>query len=101
MRNAKNRGRWPMLASALALVMLVVACSSDGDDSDVAGTGSIGEEFDLAGTTLTVGSKEFTEQLILGNLTKLALTAAGAEVEDQTGTTGPDLGFERILEPVS
>ncbi|MDW5329482.1 glycine betaine ABC transporter substrate-binding protein [Plantactinospora sp. KLBMP9567] len=88
MGNAKKRGRWPVLASALALVMLVVSCSSDGNDGDVAGTGSIGEKFDLAGTTLTVGSKEFTEQLILGNLTKLALTAAGAEVEDQIGLQG-------------
>ncbi|SCE66854.1 osmoprotectant transport system substrate-binding protein [Micromonospora coriariae] len=87
MRNTNKRGRWPLLTGALALVMLVAACGSDGND-DVAGSGSIGEKFDLGGATVTVGSKEFTEQLVLGNLTKLALTAAGAKVEDQIGLQG-------------
>jgi osmoprotectant transport system substrate-binding protein len=35
-----------------------------------------------------VGSKEFTEQLILGQITIQVLEAAGAEVTDQTGITG-------------
>ena len=35
-----------------------------------------------------MGSKEFTEQLILGQLTVQVLEDAGAEVEDQTGITG-------------
>jgi osmoprotectant transport system substrate-binding protein len=35
-----------------------------------------------------VGSKEFTEQLILGNITKLALEDAGADVDDQIGLVG-------------
>ncbi|RKN27247.1 glycine betaine ABC transporter substrate-binding protein [Micromonospora musae] len=87
MSNTKKRGRWPVLAGALALVMFVASCGSDGND-DVAGSGSIGEKFDLGGATVTVGSKEFTEQLILGNLTKLALTAAGAKVDDQIGLQG-------------
>ena len=47
--------------------------------------GSIGEEYDLSGKTFSVGSKEFTEQLILGNITKVALQAAGADVRDQIG----------------
>jgi osmoprotectant transport system substrate-binding protein len=45
-------------------------------------------DVDLSGASLTVGSKEFTEQLILGQITKLALEDAGAEVEDQLGLVG-------------
>jgi osmoprotectant transport system substrate-binding protein len=45
-------------------------------------------DVDLSGASLTVGSKEFTEQLILGNITKLALEDAGAEVDDQIGLVG-------------
>jgi osmoprotectant transport system substrate-binding protein len=43
---------------------------------------------DLSGVSLTVGSKEFTEQLILGHITMLALQDAGAEVDDQIGLVG-------------
>src|SRR5690606_28991791 len=50
--------------------------------------GRIGEEFDLSGASLTVGSKEFTEQLILGHITMLALEEAGADVSDQIGLQG-------------
>jgi osmoprotectant transport system substrate-binding protein len=45
-------------------------------------------DVDLSGASLTVGSKEFTEQLILGNITKLALEDAGADVDDQIGLVG-------------
>lgn len=37
-----------------------------------------------------VGSKEFTEQLILGKITVLALEDAGFDVEDKTGLAGSD-----------
>ncbi len=47
-----------------------------------------GGEIDLAGVPLAVGSKEFTEQLILGHMTILMLEDAGAKVEDQTGLVG-------------
>jgi osmoprotectant transport system substrate-binding protein len=50
----------------------------------VAGCGDV----DLSGAELTVGSKEFTEQLILGQITLQALEAAGATVEDQIGLAG-------------
>ncbi len=38
--------------------------------------------------SFTVGSKEFTEQLVLGQITVVALEAGGAEVEDETGLAG-------------
>ncbi len=47
-----------------------------------------GTDVDLSGVSLAVGSKEFTEQLVLGQVVVQALEAAGAEVEDRTNLTG-------------
>ncbi|HCX63078.1 glycine betaine ABC transporter substrate-binding protein [Sedimentibacter sp.] len=40
--------------------------------------------------TIKVGSKEFTEQLLLGKITVLALKDAGFKVDDKTGVAGSD-----------
>lgn len=40
--------------------------------------------------SIKVGSKEFTEQLLLGQITILALEDAGYKVEDKTGVAGSD-----------
>lgn len=48
----------------------------------------IPDDVDLSGASIRVGSKEFTEQLILGQLTKFVLEEAGANVSDQTGLVG-------------
>ena len=66
-----------------ALVLPVAACG--GDDGGGGGGGDGGQ---LAGKTFTVGSKEFTEQLILGHITKQVLEANGAKVNDQIGLAG-------------
>ncbi|MGW5970552.1 glycine betaine ABC transporter substrate-binding protein [Streptomyces sp. NPDC055186] len=50
--------------------------------------GSIGKGRPLAGAKLTVTSKEFTEQLILGAIMGIAFQAAGADVVDRTGIQG-------------
>lgn len=50
--------------------------------------GSIGAGEPLKGAHLTVTSKEFTEQLILGAIMGIAFEAAGAEVLDRTGIQG-------------
>jgi osmoprotectant transport system substrate-binding protein len=52
------------------------------------GGGSVSGDIDLSDAEFTVGSKEFTEQLILGQITLQALEAAGATVNDQTGLAG-------------
>ncbi len=71
-------------AFVAALAMIATAC---GDD-DSGGGGSGGSSADLSGASFSVGSKEFTEQLILGQITVQVLEDAGAEVDDQTGITG-------------
>ena len=80
------------------LTMILAGCSGS-----VASTlrgvegGSIGENYDLSGASFSVGSKEFTEQLILGNITKLSLQAAGADVRDQIGLASSDAARQALL----
>ncbi|MGW7352978.1 glycine betaine ABC transporter substrate-binding protein [Streptomyces sp. NPDC054784] len=50
--------------------------------------GSVGQGKPLDGAELTVTSKEFTEQIILGNILGLAFQAAGATVIDKTNIQG-------------
>ncbi|MBA2631283.1 MAG: glycine/betaine ABC transporter substrate-binding protein, partial [Thermoleophilaceae bacterium] len=77
------------LATLLCVVLMAGAVSAIGcgDDDDGGGGGGDGGGA-LEGASVTVGSKEFTEQLILGQITVLALENAGAEVKDETGLAG-------------
>jgi osmoprotectant transport system substrate-binding protein len=77
MRYTKKAARLTALAAGAMLA--VAACG---------GGGSGGGSGDLAGKSFTVGSKEFTEQIILGQIAILALEDAGATVKDETGITG-------------
>lgn len=52
------------------------------------GPGSITHTEGLEGVPITVGSKEYTEQVILGYILEFTLAAAGAEVRDLTGIVG-------------
>ena len=74
----------------LVVTLLVVAgCDgAGGSGGGNVGGSDAGEQVSLSGAELTVGSKEFTEQLILGQITLQALEAAGATVEDQIGLAG-------------
>lgn len=80
--------------AALAVILLVSAGCASASGQVAAPTqrelksGSIAENFDLSGARFTVGSKEFTEQVILGQITIYALQAAGAKTKDQTGLSG-------------
>ncbi len=54
-------------------------------------------QFNFKGATFTVGSKKFTEQLILGQITKQALEAAKAKVNDQTDLGGTSTNRQALL----
>jgi len=87
-----------LLAAVTALCLGLAACGGDDDGGD--GGGGLGPEVsdvDLAGDSFTVGSKEFTEQLILGQMTIQLLEAAGADASDQTGLEG-SVAARRALE---
>jgi len=74
----------PALLTGLAL-LLVVACGNVGGTDSSASGGS--------GPTITVGSKNFTEQYILGNMYVQALDANGFN-----GVAKLDLGSEKIAD---
>src|SRR5918998_2436915 len=77
-----KRARLVRLLGIVAVLALIAAgCGGGG------GGGATGD-IDLSGLEVSVGSKEFTEQLILGQITVQALEAAGATVTDQTGLAG-------------
>ncbi|MDQ8702415.1 glycine betaine ABC transporter substrate-binding protein [Streptomyces sp. LHD-70] len=89
-RAARRRA---LAATALVLATLTTACgpSATGPSATQLQQGSLARDFDLNGVRLTVGSKEFTEQQILGKILLYALRAAGARTTDQTGLNGTNV----------
>ncbi|MEJ7741223.1 MAG: glycine betaine ABC transporter substrate-binding protein, partial [Nocardioidaceae bacterium] len=81
MRNTNKAAR--LTALAVGVTLAVAACGED--DGGGGGTDSAAA---LDGKSFTVGSKEFTEQVILGQIAILALEDAGATVKDETGIVG-------------
>ncbi|MDT0397460.1 MULTISPECIES: glycine betaine ABC transporter substrate-binding protein [Streptomyces] len=78
----------PLLAGALLLAAAGCGLTSGSPMVDDVEPGSVGRGKPLEGAKLTVTSKEFTEQLILGAIMGIAFQAAGAEVVDRTGIQG-------------
>jgi glycine betaine/choline ABC-type transport system substrate-binding protein len=72
--------------AALVLALGVAACGGDDEEGDGGGDTSanlIEENPDNNGVQVTVGSKNFTEQYILGEIYAQALEAAGYDVKTQ------------------
>jgi glycine betaine/choline ABC-type transport system substrate-binding protein len=92
-----RRGHLPALLAAiaaLACAVLLAACGDDDKSSTSSGSTDakvIERNPDNAGKQLTVGSKNFTEQFILGEIYAQALQAAGYEVKKDL-----NLGSEQI-----
>lgn len=81
--------RWRGVALAAGM-MLVAACGleSGGAVPLRVGPGSIGPVPELDGVRIIVGSKDFSEQNILGYIIEFAMSAAGADVRDLTNIQG-------------
>ncbi|NKE60626.1 glycine betaine ABC transporter substrate-binding protein [Lentzea sp. PSKA42] len=58
---------------------------------------SIKQEPALKGVEITVGSKDFTENILLGYLAEMALSAAGADVVDLTDLKGSQTARQALL----
>ncbi|WP_454789818.1 glycine betaine ABC transporter substrate-binding protein [Mycolicibacterium lutetiense] len=84
--------RGPLHLSALALMTAVVVagCGLRSASGAVleARPGTIQHYDSLEGVEVTVAAKDFTEQLILGNMVSIILNAAGADVTNMTNTPG-------------
>jgi osmoprotectant transport system substrate-binding protein len=91
-----SRGRRPVRAAlaatiAGAAVVVLAGCGLQPSTAYVPGAqpGSIKRIDDLpAGAQITVTSKDFTEQLILGKIGVIAAKAAGFDVTDETNVPG-------------
>ena len=86
----KHLRRRTIIAGVAALGLTLSGCGLGGSNDDggaAVEAGSVDPEA-LKGATLAVGSKEFDEQLLLGQLTIQMLKAAGATVSDKTNIQG-------------
>lgn len=80
-----------ILAALACVALAVTGCTvEDPATKTEAGSGSIAKIDGLDAETISVGSKEFDEQLVLGHIAILVLQAAGAKTEDKTNITGSD-----------
>lgn len=88
-----------ILPTILALTLAIFAAGCGGQGSS---GGSIDEEFDLSGPQATaqfsVGSEDFAEQRVLGQISIQALEAAGADVTDRTGLGGNEAVRQALLD---
>lgn len=76
----------PLLTATAALA----ACGGSDEGSGGGGGGASVNANALKGASFTVGSKDFDEQLVLGQIAVQTLEAAGAKVTDKTNIKGTD-----------
>lgn len=103
MRHDITLKRLLALPMALLLAFSLAACGDDDDSGDGGGDGG-GDgasgalaDVDFGGSAVTVGSKDFDEQLLLGQILIQALEATGADVTDSTNTGGTQVAREALL----
>ena len=95
-RQRPSRLRFVLIA--LVLAALATGCGADEEEEGSGGgtggggaaPGSAIRPDDFNGARFSVGSKEFTEQLVLGQIAVEALKAGGALVKDNTGLEGSE-----------
>jgi glycine betaine/choline ABC-type transport system substrate-binding protein len=96
------------LMAVLSLAVVLAACGSD-DKSDSGGASTSAETTadtggdkvitknpDNSGKTVTVGSKNFTEQFVLGEIYSQALEAAGYKVKKQLNLGSEVIAFKAL-----
>jgi len=69
-------------------IVALAGCSLDDSESSDVGAGSLADRGKLESVELTVGGKEFTEQLVLCEISAQALESAGASVGRNCGMSG-------------
>jgi glycine betaine/choline ABC-type transport system substrate-binding protein len=91
------------LVAALCVLALAVVVAACGDDNDNGGGSSGGGNAKAikkdpanAGKSITVGSKNFTEQFILGEIYSQALQAAGYKVKKQLNLGSEVVAFKAL-----
>lgn len=80
--------------------MLVSACGL-GTAGGYSPSGTLSgdlEDVDLSGATVAVGSKNFTEQILLGKMAVILFQSAGADVQDLTNIPGSSSARQAMIE---
>ncbi|WP_406371232.1 glycine betaine ABC transporter substrate-binding protein [Streptomyces sp. NBC_01550] len=87
------------LVGVLVLTPVLAGCGlkSGSPMADDVVPGSVGQDRPLRGASLTVTSKNFSENIILGQMIGLVFKAAGAEVLDRTNLPGSISAREAII----
>ena len=96
----------------IGILSLILAACGDGDDAgngDVDDDGTDGttapstggagalSDVSLDGVEIAVGSKDFTEQLVLGQIMVVVFEELGADVEDRVNLGGTNVAREALL----
>ncbi|MGV0869192.1 glycine betaine ABC transporter substrate-binding protein [Corynebacterium kalidii] len=93
------RGR--VLALVAAMSVVVTAACGLGTAGGYSPSGTLSgdlEGVDLSGASVAVGSKNFTEQILLGKMAVILLQSAGAEVKDLTNIPGSSSARQAMVE---
>ncbi len=93
------------VAIAAVTALALSGCGSLSESSSSGGEGGVCGDIEadsvdgsaLEGVTVKAGSKEFDEQLILGQITVAMLCAAGADAKDETNTKGSTQAREKLI----
>ena len=86
-----------MLGTVTAVLTLGLLTACSGGDTTTTTTDTNGESKPLDGVSVTVGSKNFTENILLGKMLVQALQAEGATVNDQTNLGGTSVNRTALL----
>lgn len=91
MKIGKNIRVSAVTATLVVSAMALTACGGSDGAATAGSAGSLASAVDLSGVTISVGSKEYPEQKILGEVLVQTLEAAGAKVTDKTGLSGTNV----------
>jgi osmoprotectant transport system substrate-binding protein len=92
------RARMRILGLIGAGALLLAACSGgdDGGGGSSPGGDAVVSQYPLDGISVSVGSKDFDEQLILGQMMVQAFAAAGASVDDRVNLGGTSVARQAL-----
>jgi osmoprotectant transport system substrate-binding protein len=84
----------PLALAGFAGLIAIAGCADTGGETS---SDSVAGQNDLSGISIGVGSKDFTEQLVLGYMLVEAFEAAGADVTDNVDLGGTSVAREALL----